>query len=193
LDKQSQRFLSGDKLLGLVFEGLCEKYGKKKIQLDRITCAEIINRKNSLMTRIGMFRYSDLSKLEINGRLWLLARGNKVEWPGYCPYISNIVAFEISSAINEANAVELFKGSIGRHFKNSPVVAMESGYVRANRKGYFGSKVLDKLVEKDLIAREAVKCAGFTNIDGSTIYDRPAAYKEKAVDAFIDAFASVLG
>lgn len=184
--------LSGSELLEMVFSGLYDKYGMKKIPLDRVTSTEIIDRSNPLMTRIGIFRYYDLSKLEVKNRVWLLAIGRKFKCPGYCPYLNDIIAFEISSAITESNAVELFKGSVGRNFKNSLVVAMESGYVRSNLKGYFGSKVLDKIKHKDLIVCEAIKCAGFENIDGSVIYDRSAAYKKEAVDAFINAIASVL-
>jgi hypothetical protein len=197
MDKDEDKLveLSGDDLVKKVFVGLYDKYGKEKVPLIGPVSVFIMKCGH----QIGTFKYYDLSVLDFNGRKWLMALGKRVRYvSGYCPYISDIVAFEIKGNETKITMIELLKSSVGNHFKKSLIVSMDSGYVWSKPDGYFGSKIIDKIAGDELIANEAIDGGdGFVklegaNLDGMIIYIKTASYQERAIDVCINAIASIL-
>jgi hypothetical protein len=139
-------------LLKSTYSVLTEKNRPSEIILPKETLTEIGNDSDWHRTKKGYMGYEKAGLFKFNGKIWVIARGEKCgDYPA-ARYDSDLIALDMPGEEKRRLSPDTSKLkemiSEGSYFANSLVLGMDDGNVAFNGKGRFGDKLMDILKSK---------------------------------------------
>ncbi len=185
-------------LLRSVCRRLGRRYSRNTLFFPDGVCTEIADDSDYHRTRRGYMRYRSAKVLRLNGRTWILARGERSGAYPADPYDSDIVAIEIDrqtpvDAALVKNAAEAIRQ--GNYFLNTVVCGLADGNLALYERSRFGSRMLPRLrpAADGLIAQAPKRDDRYLSLSTlQPVVTSSARYKPEAVRTLADMIVAVL-
>jgi len=185
-------------LLKKAYERLSQQHKNREIIFSNSVLTEIADDSDYHRTKTGYMGYESARAFQFNGKIWVVARGEKCGSYPAEPYDSEILALEfpLKERITKTTKEEL-AGRINEssYFRNSLVYGMADGNLVVSKRGRFGKQMLDLLKPriKEFIAQKPEYDRSL--ILASTLRHltkKCMLYKPKFVDFLAESFETVL-
>ena len=195
---EQQKGLHVRDLLREAYEKLSQQHENKEITFPNRVLTEIANDTDWHRSRTGYMGYKSARTFQFNGKIWVVARGEKCGSYPAEPYDSDIMALEfpLKRRITKATQEELVR-KVGEssYFRNSLIYGMADGNLAVSERGRFGKQMLDLLRPKiqEFIAQEPEYDRSI--ILASTLQyptTKNMLYKPEFADFLAESFKSVL-
>lgn len=185
-------------LLKNAYKTLSQQHKNQEIIFPNRALTEIADDSDGHRTRTGYMGYEGARAFQFNGKIWVVARGEKCGSYPAEPYDSDVMALEfpLKGRITKATKEELVK-KIGEssYFTNSLIYGMVDGNLAVNKKGRFGKQMLEQLRPRiqEFIAQEPEYDRSV--ILASTLHyptTKNMLYKPEFADFLAESFEAVL-
>jgi len=161
--------LKSGEVLEFAFRIICERRKATEYQLSHPIFSLIADDSDYHRTKRGYMKYAKACLLELDGKKWVFARGEKSGAYPADPFDSDVVALPLATADldDAASIVADMEKSLSRceGFNNTLIIAMADGSMECYCGSRFGGRVADNLPVpfKDLVAEPTKTDTQFIN------------------------------
>ncbi|MBU3913502.1 MAG: hypothetical protein KKB21_04490 [Nanoarchaeota archaeon] len=148
---EQQKGLHVRDLLKNAYDKLNQQHKNREIIFPNRALTEIADDSDWHRSRTGHMGYESARAFQFNGKVWVVARGEKCGSYPAEPYDSDVMALEfpLKGRITKATKEELAR-KIGEssYFRNSLIYGMADGNLAVSKRGRFGKQMLELLGPK---------------------------------------------